>query len=62
MVGYPEVGQFQIGLTGNTNWITYENIGHWRPNPMIFVPTPTQGLLWRPTLLNNRIYPVCKRP
>ena len=29
--------------TDNTNWITYENIGHWCPNPGNFCPNPDPG-------------------
>jgi hypothetical protein len=29
--------------TGNTNWITYENIGHWCPDPNEFCTNPDPG-------------------
>ncbi len=32
-----------LDYTGNTNWITYENIGHWCPDPNDFCTNPDPG-------------------
>jgi hypothetical protein len=32
-----------LANTGDTNWITYQNIGHWCPNPADFCTNPDPG-------------------